>query len=314
MLPALHRQAQILLPLEFRNYQAKAAQENPKIETAEKLWNQMHKRQPHAAIPPWRPLAHLPVPGRLAPAPRAGDDGRSNPKNLRKFQLRRLPPSPLHLVGVFHILWACSAFCGRVQHFVGVFQHVWSPPHPRTHLPQLLQDPQTPSPLDRGCSTQASSVFLKSGTLKCARLEFSGCRVKPRNFGLPTPSGPHPIGKRLSMGRNKKWVLEDNLSEAVWRTIFRGPVHHRSHCNVGRGKAPQPPQRGVQEATNSARLPLTSSPPPRLSPRLPHRLSPSFCLFSFSERVGPRRVGAPKGCPKFGAFCGFIQTKSVVSG
>ena len=25
------------------------------------------------------------------------------------------------------------------------------------------------------------------------------------------------------MGRNRKWVLEDNLSEAVWRTILRGP-------------------------------------------------------------------------------------------
>ena len=25
------------------------------------------------------------------------------------------------------------------------------------------------------------------------------------------------------MGRNWKWVLEDNISEAVWRTILRGP-------------------------------------------------------------------------------------------
>ena len=28
---------------------------------------------------------------------------------------------------------------------------------------------------------------------------------------------------RQSMGRIRKWVLEDSLSEAVWRTILRGP-------------------------------------------------------------------------------------------
>ena len=28
---------------------------------------------------------------------------------------------------------------------------------------------------------------------------------------------------RQSMGRNRKWVLENSVSEAVWRTILRGP-------------------------------------------------------------------------------------------
>ena len=31
------------------------------------------------------------------------------------------------------------------------------------------------------------------------------------------------IGKPQFMGRNRKWVLEGKLSEAVWRTILRGP-------------------------------------------------------------------------------------------
>ena len=46
------------------------------------------------------------------------------------------------------------------------------------------------------------------------------------------------------MGRNRKWVLEDNLSQAVWRTILRGP---------------RPPpgswQRGTRQQTNSSSTP-----------------------------------------------------------
>ena len=36
----------------------------------------------------------------------------------------------------------------------------------------------------------------------------------------------HFVSHDRPMGKNRKWVLEDNLSEAVWRTFLRGP-HHR---------------------------------------------------------------------------------------
>ena len=38
---------------------------------------------------------------------------------------------------------------------------------------------------------------------------------------------------RQSMGRNRKWVLEDNLSEAVWQTILRGHPRHGHVRRVG---------------------------------------------------------------------------------
>ena len=46
------------------------------------------------------------------------------------------------------------------------------------------------------------------------------------------------------MGKNRKWVLEDNLSEAVWRTIL--DVHARRphrHPIQGRAVHPRSPQR-----------------------------------------------------------------------
>ena len=46
--------------------------------------------------------------------------------------------------------------------------------------------------LSGGSSRGILVVFLKAGTLKCARLEFSGCRVKPRRPKGHPPSGPHP--------------------------------------------------------------------------------------------------------------------------
>ena len=58
-------------------------------------------------------------------------------------------------------------------------------------------------------------VFLKAGTLKCARLEFSGCRVKPRRprsrrgFTRPTPPTtshtPHPPTLPDPCGQSRSW-------------------------------------------------------------------------------------------------------------
>ena len=60
-----------------------------------------------------------------------------------------------------------------------------------------------------GSSRGILVVFVKTGTLKCARLEFSGCCVKPRwvrgqlissgpHPSGPCPSGPHPSGPHPS--------------------------------------------------------------------------------------------------------------------
>ena len=67
------------------------------------------------------------------------------------------------------------------------------------------------------------------------------------------------------MGRNKKWVLEDNLSEAVWRTILRGPRppsvqwpqsrrnmsavdDSRAKKGKGKGQGPAPVGKGSEDA------------------------------------------------------------------
>ena len=49
------------------------------------------------------------------------------------------------------------------------------------------------------------------------------------------------------MWRNRKWVLENDLSEAVWRTIVRGHVPHRWCGLVHQGTILQPRRRRVQE-------------------------------------------------------------------
>ena len=60
--------------------------------------------------------------------------------------------------------------------------------------------------------------------------------------------------KQRQMGRSRKWVLEDNLQEAVWRTIMRGPRppserwEKRNKSDVSRiSKAPKVVLRKPQE-------------------------------------------------------------------
>ena len=304
MLPALHRQAQILLPPEFRNYQAKARRRTLKSKPQKSCGTKCTKGSLMLPSRPCAPWLIFRFPGVWHPLPEQATMAFQIPRISESSSCGSCPSLPAFGWCVQHF-WACSTF-GRVQHFVGVF-NIWAcsafcppPPPSRTHLPQLLQDPQTPSSPDRGCSTR--SVFFEGWDPQMCTFGVLGLSCEAPKFWAP-----HPIGKRLSMGRNKKWVLEDNLSEAVWRTIIRGPVHHRSHCNVGRGKAPQPPQRGGsggnKQSSSPPPVPLSVSLP--VSLRLSHRLSPSFCLFLFLFLKG----WGPEGVPKISRFLWFHTTQ-----
>ena len=90
--------------------------------------------------------------------------------------------------------------------------------------------------------------FLVQNTSCCCR----ECQVQ---FGLFVSS------TRLFMGRNRKFVLEDELQQAVWRTILRGPLapsvkwdKPTPATNSGVSKQAQPgsgKNRGEDEATRS---------------------------------------------------------------
>ena len=82
---------------------------------------------------------------------------------------------------------------------------------------------------------------------------------------------------RQFMGRNRKWVLEDNLTEAVWRTILRGPRppsvtwgSNKSSANVPRKKSHNPvPKKGKGKGQSKDAGPPVQSPAvpkPNLNP------------------------------------------------
>ena len=89
-----------------------------------------------------------------------------------------------------------------------------SPPPDRPKCRSLFPFPATIfflSSLSWGCSRGILVVFLKAGTLKCARLEFLVCRVKPRaHFRAPalqnTTRRPPREGRKKDNcgGRGKK--------------------------------------------------------------------------------------------------------------
>ena len=47
--------------------------------------------------------------------------------------------------------------------------------------------------------------------------------ILPARVGLLCCSSSFRPSRLLWMGRNRKWVLEDSLQDAVWKTILRGP-------------------------------------------------------------------------------------------
>ena len=105
-----------------------------------------------------------------------------------------------------------SSFPGTAPPFPG-------PPFRGTALPRTALPPDRPSQdrpnsrsffplppqnslfssLSGGSSCGILMVFLKDGNLKCARLEFSGCRVKPRR-----PQSRRGFKKENCGGRGKK--------------------------------------------------------------------------------------------------------------
>ena len=96
------------------------------------------------------------------------------------------------------------------------------------------------------------------------------------------------------MGRNRKWVLEDNLSQAVWRTILRGPVHHLVHGNGEQDnrRILHPPQQRAQEGSirksTSNKIGRESLGPGNSGvAQPPQRLSPD-------ERVSEARARVPR--------------------
>ena len=62
------------------------------------------------------------------------------------------------------------------------------------------------------------------------------------------------------MGRNRKWVLEDSLQEAVWRTIIRGP-------RPPSARWPQKAKRSPSTATPSLAYSPPSSHPTKAAPK-----------------------------------------------
>ena len=105
------------------------------------------------------------------------------------------------------------------------------------------------------------------------------------------------------MGRNRKWVLEDKLSEAVWRTILRGPrppsvQWPKSRRNVsavddqapktkkGKGKG-QESAKGAGKGSASAKNQNQSSVQPRSdSERKDRSLNPDEFVAAAQLRVG----------------------------
>ena len=84
--------------------------------------------------------------------------------------------------------------------------------------------------------------------------------LKPKNLLSRSVSGlcfvVQLCQSRLSMGRNRKWVLEDNLSQAVWRTILRGPRPPLGSWQCGtRQNSSSTPARGTG-GFNQGRAPL----------------------------------------------------------
>ena len=132
----------------------------------------------------------------------------------------------------FHIhWWVSSKFC------VGLFKILvplcwtlpppqdrplqWTAPPPdRPKFRSFFSSPATVfflSSLSWGSFRGILVVFLKAGTLKCARLEFSGCRVKPRRFKNTTQKSTR---RPLREGRKN-----ENCGGRSGKGANFGPLH-----------------------------------------------------------------------------------------
>ena len=142
--------------------------------------------------------------------------------------------------------------------------------------------------------------FYFSFTLACFPIE---CQLSSRSPPEMCQVFVVQLVSHHTMGRNRKWVLEDNLSQAMWRTILRGPR-----------PPPGPWQRGAKpsSAHSNPRPPWTEPAHERrrVVPMLQFEIESPSRSCSKSElrgtkrrRVVPRRLGflAPLHCGAAGS-------------
>ena len=134
-------QAQILLPLEFRNYQAKARRRTLKSKPQKSCETKCTKG---SLMLPSRPGPWLifRFPGVWHPLPEQATMAVQIPRISESSSCGSCPSPPC--------IWlVCSTFCGRVQHFVGVF-NIFVPSPPPLPNPSSPASPGPPDPLSPG--------------------------------------------------------------------------------------------------------------------------------------------------------------------
>ena len=97
---------------------------------------------------------------------------------------------------------------------------------------------------------------------------------------------------RQTMGRHRKWVLEDNLSQTCGGQSSEAADHHRVHGNEGPSQVLLPLQQGIQPARAAGSCPRCSSPASTQSRRTRSRGS------SQSRTSGVRIEGIWRGQPR----------------
>ena len=156
------------------------------------------------------------------------------------------PSGPLHALQA-HLFWRCWCWCGcgfglRRTTFRRTAQNfaLFFPLPPPFSLFFCLS----------GCLLVEFWWCLKAGTLKCPRLEFSGCRVKPRrpqsswgftrlpenskraHWRVPGASNTTKIPREDTRERQKerKWGQEREKSAKIWAPPPSGP-HPSGVCS-----------------------------------------------------------------------------------
>ena len=92
----------------------------------------------------------------------------------------------------------------------------------------------------------------------------------------------------LWMGRNRKWVLEDSLQDAVWKTILRGPrppsVRWEKPRNQSAAVTHQPGAK--RNKSSSVKTEAKKKDPPQVAPPRRESITPDAAQAAARQRVG----------------------------
>ena len=153
---------------------------------------------------------------------------------------------------------------------------------PTFHLQQPLEHDQIRCP--NTVHRQQRSIFVEICAGQCAqwiRTRLLGSRFRCCYLRLFLVWF---FSSRSVMGRNRKWVLEDNIQDAVWKTILRGPrppsvrweKHRSPSAGANLAKKDAKSKNSVQARQSKAPSPKVVPTQPRTVRQSP-QLAPRSC-------------------------------------